>query len=75
MPGLFARNEGTVDRVLRVLIGAAVLSLAFVGPKTPWAYIGLLPIVTGLAGRCPAYSLLGINTCPMKRSADPASPR
>lgn len=74
MNGLFARNEGTVDRVLRVLIGAAVLSLAFVGPKTPWAYIGVLPIITGLAGRCPAYSLLGINTCPMKRPTDTATP-
>ncbi len=56
-------NEGSVDRVLRVVIGLAVLSLAFVGPKTPWGYVGLLPLLTGLVGYCPAYSLLGIRTC------------
>ncbi len=56
-------NEGTLDRVLRVIVGALVLSLAFVGPKTPWAYIGLIPLVTGLIGYCPVYSLLGVKTC------------
>ncbi len=61
------RNEGTVDRVLRVVAGAALLSLVFVGPETPWGWIGLVPLVTGLAGNCPVYSLLGISTCPVKR--------
>lgn len=62
------RNEGTIDRVLRVIVGLAILSLVFVGPQTPWAWIGLVPLLTGLVGFCPAYALLGIRTCPMKRS-------
>lgn len=61
------RNEGTVDRVLRVVAGAALVSLVFVGPETPWGWIGLVPLVTGLIGNCPVYSLLGISTCPVKR--------
>lgn len=56
-------NEGRLDRILRVVFGLAVLSLAFVGPQTPWAYLGLIPLVTGLVGFCPVYALLGINTC------------
>lgn len=59
------RNEGTIDRILRVIVGLAILSLVFVGPQTPWAWLGLVPLLTGLAGYCPAYSLLGIRTCPM----------
>lgn len=56
-------NEGTIDRVLRVLVGAGILSLAFIGPQTPWAYLGAIPLLTGLVGFCPVYALLGINTC------------
>jgi hypothetical protein len=61
------RNEGTVDRVLRVVAGAALVSLVFVGPETPWGWIGVVPLVTGLIGNCPVYSLLGISTCPVKQ--------
>jgi hypothetical protein len=61
------RNEGTIDRVLRVVAGAALVSLVFVGPETPWGWIGLVPLVTGLVGNCPVYSLLGISTCPVRR--------
>jgi membrane-associated protease RseP (regulator of RpoE activity) len=57
------RNEGVVDRVLRVFVGLAVISLVFVGPQTPWAWLGLVPLVTGLVGYCPVYALLGIRTC------------
>ena len=39
----------------------------FVGPQTPWGWIGVVPLVTGLLGNCPVYSLLGISTCPVKR--------
>ena len=60
-------NEGTLDRVLRVVVGAGILSLAFVGPQTPWGYLGLVPLITGLVGYCPAYALLGISTCPAKK--------
>jgi len=60
------KNEGTVDRVLRVVAGAALVSLVFVGPETPWGWIGVVRLVTGLLGNCPGYSLLGITTCPVK---------
>ncbi|GAB4390191.1 YgaP family membrane protein [Albidovulum sp.] len=62
------RNEGTIDRVLRIVLGLVLLSLVFYGPQTPWGWIGLVPLITGLAGWCPLYRLLGISTCPMKRS-------
>ncbi|MGR3321726.1 MAG: YgaP family membrane protein [Pseudooceanicola sp.] len=61
------RNEGTIDRVLRIVAGLVLLSLVFVGPQTPWGWIGLVPLVTGLVGWCPLYTLFGISTCPMKR--------
>jgi hypothetical protein len=61
-----SRNEGALDRTLRVLVGLGVISLAFVGPQTPWAWLGLVPLVTGLVGWCPVYSLLGIRTCKVK---------
>ena len=43
--------------------GIIILSLAFVGPKTPWAYLGIVPLLTGAIGFCPLYAILGINTC------------
>jgi len=61
-------NEGGLDRVLRVIVGLGVLSLAFVGPQTPWAYLGAIPLLTGLVGFCPLYALLGINTCGVRKS-------
>jgi len=57
------RNEGAIDRVLRVVVGLVVLSLVFIGPKTPLGWIGLLPLITGLVGFCPAYALFGLRTC------------
>ena len=56
------KNIGMMERVVRVAGGIAILSLAFVGPETPWGYLGLLPLVTGLVGWCPPYALLGIDT-------------
>lgn len=63
---LFPKNEHKVERVLRVVVGLGVLSLVFVGPQTLWGLIGILPIVTGLLGSCPAYTLFGISTCKTK---------
>lgn len=57
------RNEGTIDRAVRVTAGLVLLSLVFTGPQTPWGWIGLVPLATGLIGWCPAYSLFGIRTC------------
>jgi hypothetical protein len=61
-------NEGAIDRLLRVLVGVAVLSLVFIGPKTPWGYLGLVPLVTGIVGWCPLYSILGVNSCRVRRT-------
>ncbi|NGP53883.1 DUF2892 domain-containing protein [Thioalkalivibrio sp. XN8] len=62
------RNEGTIDRALRIIAGLGILSLVFVGPQTAWGWIGLVPLVTGLVGVCPVYSIFGIRTCPTPRS-------
>jgi hypothetical protein len=63
---IFPRNEHSIERVLRVVVGLALLLMVVVGPKTPWGLLGLVPLVTGLVGSCPAYTLLGISTCPIK---------
>ncbi len=55
-------NIGNVERVVRIVIGLVVLPLAFVGPRTSWAYLGILPLLSGLIGWCPPYALLGIST-------------
>ncbi|MCU0622357.1 MAG: DUF2892 domain-containing protein [Gemmatimonadaceae bacterium] len=65
MTRLFPRNEGTIDRIIRVALGLVVLSLVFVGPQTPRGWLGILPIVTGLLGSCPLYTVLGLSSCPM----------
>jgi hypothetical protein len=69
---MFARNEGTLDRVLRVAVGLALLIWFFAAPGEGfwhWAkLIGVVPLVTGLIGSCPVYSLLGLSTCPVKRA-------
>ena len=57
------RNEGTVDRWLRVIIGLALISLTFVGPRTAWGWIGVVPLLTGAFGFCPLYRVLGLSTC------------
>jgi hypothetical protein len=62
------KNEGNLDRILRVIVGAAVISLVFVGPQTAWGWAGLVPLITGLVGKCPVYSLFGISTCSIKQS-------
>lgn len=56
------RNEGTLDRVVRVVLGLALLALVVVGPKSWLGLVGLVPLVTGLAGYCPLYRLLGVHT-------------
>jgi hypothetical protein len=64
----FATNAGTADRLIRVVLGLAILSLALVGPRTPWGYLGLVPLLTGALGVCPLYSVLGISTCAPRRT-------
>ena len=56
-------NEGKTDRIIRVVIGLALIAMVFVGPKTNWGWLGVIPLVTGLTGFCGLYKLFGINTC------------
>jgi len=56
-------NVGSIDRVVRIVAGVALIGLAVAGTIGPWGYIGVLPLLTGFMRVCPAYSLLGINTC------------
>ena len=64
-------NVGMIDRAIRVVLGLGLLALAFVGPQTPWGYLGIVPLVTALVGYCPAYSLFGFRTCAMRSDAKP----
>lgn len=60
-------NEGTLDRVVRVGAGLALIGLAATNVIGPWGYIGIVPLITGAVGMCPVYSLLRISTCPVNR--------
>ncbi|HRK43552.1 MAG TPA: DUF2892 domain-containing protein [Gemmobacter sp.] len=68
---MFATNVGGIDRILRIAIGAALLLWFFLDQGTGfwhWAkLIGIVPLATGLMSSCPLYSLIGLNTCPMKK--------
>ncbi len=57
------KNVGGVDRILRIIIGLGLISLVFVGPQTLWGWIGVIPLLSAIVGFCPAYSLIGMNTC------------
>lgn len=56
-------NVGITDKILRIIVGVALIAMVFIGPQTAWGWIGIVPLVTAFAGRCPAYSVLGIKTC------------
>ncbi|MDH4981978.1 DUF2892 domain-containing protein [Hyphomicrobium sp. D-2] len=66
------KNIGTWDRALRITLGLVLLSLVFVGPQTLWGLVGFVPLLTGLARVCPAYSITGVSTCG-QRCAGPKS--
>jgi hypothetical protein len=51
---------------MRIVVGLVLIALVFVGPKTPWGWIGLVPLLTGLLRTCPLYSLIGLNSCSRK---------
>ena len=56
-------NVGGIDRIIRIVIGLAIISLVFIGPQTPWGWLGLIPLLTGAIGFCALYTVLGIKTC------------
>ena len=59
------KNVGSVDRILRIVVGVVLIALVFVMPDlaNPWGWIGVVPLGTALIGWCPAYSILGLKTC------------
>lgn len=59
-------NVGGIDRVLRIAVGAALIAWALFGGGPVWAWIGVVPLATGAMNFCPAYGILGINTCKTK---------
>jgi hypothetical protein len=56
-------NVGNPDRIVRIAAGLALIGLAVAGIIGPWGYIGIVPLLTGLTRVCPAYSLVGVDTC------------
>lgn len=68
---MFARNVGTIDRAVRIVVGLALIAGFFLNPEASlrWLYlIGIVPLATGVLGTCGLYSVLGINTCGLKKS-------
>ena len=63
------RNSGIVDRVLRIALGFALISQVIMEPLGPavWGWVGIIPLITGLIGWCPLYTLLGFRTCPLNK--------
>lgn len=61
-------NVGSVDRILRIVVGAALIALAATGTVGLWGWIGVVPMLTGVFKFCPAYTLLGLSTCPTQNS-------
>lgn len=61
-------NVHAAERAVRAVVGLALLSLIFWGPKSLWGLIGLVPLATGLVGSCPLYTLLGVSTCRLKHT-------
>ena len=63
MSRILPLNEHQIERALRIVAGLVLLALVFVGPQTLWGLVGIVPLVTGLVGSCPVYTLLGVSTC------------
>ena len=61
------RNVGGIDRIARIVVGIVLILLAVAGTTGAWGWIGVVPLATGLFNFCPAYKLLGVNTCKLKK--------
>jgi hypothetical protein len=61
-------NVGGLDRILRAVVGIALILTAVLGYFTPWGYVGIVPLATAVMRFCPAYTLFGVRTCPVERS-------
>lgn len=69
---MFKKNQASIERILRTLLGVALLVWFFMAPADagykPWLLVGIIPLVTGLIGWCPLYAIFGFSTCPVKKS-------
>lgn len=65
---VMTQNSGGIDKILRIVAGIALIALTVMGVLPVWGYVGIVPLATGLMGWCPLYTVLGINTCPMKKT-------
>lgn len=63
---LLPNNEHPVERAIRIVLGLGILSLVVVGPHSLWGLLGAIPLVTGLLGSCPLYTLFGVSTCKVR---------
>jgi DUF2892 family protein len=61
-------NVGGIDKILRIIAGLVLITLAILGIGAPWTWIGVVPLATGALGWCPAYTLLGVRTCAAKKA-------
>jgi Protein of unknown function (DUF2892) len=57
------KNVGGIDQLVRIIVGIALIAMVFVGPQTPWGWIGIVPLATAALSWCPLYTVLGIRTC------------
>ena len=64
---MFKNNVGSIDRIVRVVLGLLLIGLTLAGSIGPWGWIGVVPLLTAALGTCPLYSLLGMSTCPMAK--------
>lgn len=60
-------NVGGIDRALRILVGLGLIAATLFGAIGVWGWLGVVPLATGLFGFCPAYTLFGFRTCPLKK--------
>ncbi|MDP1900112.1 MAG: DUF2892 domain-containing protein [Rubrivivax sp.] len=61
-------NVGSIDRILRILVGLVLIALAYTGTIGVWGWIGVVPLATAAMGFCPLYTMLGFSSCPTKRN-------
>lgn len=60
-------NESMIDRAMRVIAGLVLVGLAATGTVGVWGWVGVVPLLTGLIGFCPAYAIFGLSTCSAKK--------
>ncbi len=61
-------NVGGIDKILRIVVGIALIAMTLMGVIGAWGWIGVVPLLTGLFGVCPLYSIVGMNTCPLRKN-------